>query len=49
MDRLGKAHEFVSYGGTGHAFLNDTRPTYRPDAAKDAWRRCVEWLSRHSK
>jgi len=49
MDRLSKAHEFVSYDGAGHAFLNDTRPTYRPDAAQDAWRRCIDWLSRYSK
>ena len=49
MDRLSKAHEFVSYDGAGHAFLNDTRPTFRPDAAQDAWRRCIDWLSRYSK
>lgn len=48
MNRLGKVHEFVSYDGAGHAFLNDTRPSYREVAAQDAWRRCVEWLERHS-
>jgi carboxymethylenebutenolidase len=48
LTRLGKVHEFVSYDGAGHAFLNDTRPTYRPEAARDAWQRCVNWLNKHS-
>jgi carboxymethylenebutenolidase len=47
MSRLRKRHEFKSYPGAGHAFLNEDRPSYRPDAAADAWRRCVEWLERH--
>ncbi len=25
------------YDGAPHSFFNDTRPSYRPDAAKDAW------------
>ena len=45
--RLGKAHEFVSYPGAGHAFLNEARPSFRAEAAEGAWKRCVDWLERH--
>ena len=44
MSRLGKAHEFHSYPGAGHAFMNEARPSYREAAARDAWERCVAWL-----
>lgn len=36
------------YPGAGHAFFNDTRvDAYRREAARDAWRRCVEFLRVH--
>jgi carboxymethylenebutenolidase len=47
LTRLSRLHEFVSYEGAGHAFLNASRPSYRPEAAADAWRRCVAWLRLH--
>lgn len=47
LKRLGKVHEFKSYAGAGHAFLNEDRPSYRPEAAADAWQRCLDWLGRH--
>jgi carboxymethylenebutenolidase len=47
MTRLGRAHEFHGYDGAGHAFLNQKRPSYREEAATDAWGRCVAWLHRH--
>ncbi len=47
LERLGRAHEFVSYPGAGHAFLNQARPSFRAEAAADAWSRCVAWLRRH--
>jgi carboxymethylenebutenolidase len=47
MTRLGKAHEFHSYAGAGHAFLNESRPSYRPEAAADAWRHCLDWFGRY--
>jgi carboxymethylenebutenolidase len=38
--------EVVVYPGAGHAFMNDTRPdAYRPDAAANAWRRMVTFLT----
>ena len=35
----------ILYPGAGHAFMNDSRPdAYRPEAARDAWPRLVEFL-----
>jgi carboxymethylenebutenolidase len=31
------------------AFHADYRPSYRPEAAKDGWSRCLGWFSRHLK
>jgi carboxymethylenebutenolidase len=47
LTRLGKSHEFHSYAGAGHAFMNEGRPSFREDAATDAWQRCVAWFERH--
>jgi carboxymethylenebutenolidase len=47
LTRLGKPHEFRSYAGAGHAFMNEGRPSYRPEAAADAWERMVDWFRRH--
>ena len=34
------------YPGAGHAFFNDARPeAYRPDAAADAWKKTLAFLS----
>ncbi len=47
LTRLGKIHEFHSYPGAGHAFMNEGRPSYRPEAAQDAWQKCVAWFDRY--
>lgn len=47
MTRLDKPHEFHSYAGAGHAFMNETRPSYRPEASADAWTRAVDWFNRY--
>jgi carboxymethylenebutenolidase len=44
LARLGKPHEFHSYAGAGHAFMNEGRPSYRAEAAQDAWKKCVAWF-----
>ena len=49
LERTGKTFEFVSYPRAGHAFMSDTRESYRPEAAHMAWGRCLEWLSRYLK
>ena len=49
LEQSGKTFELVSYKGAGHAFMSDTRESYRPEAAQMAWGRCLEWLSRYLK
>jgi carboxymethylenebutenolidase len=44
-----KTAEFVLYPGAPHAFFADYRPGYRPDAAKDAWSRCLAWFTKYLK
>ena len=42
-----KGCEFVVYPDTGHAFHADYRPSYREAAAKDGWKRALEWFRQH--
>jgi carboxymethylenebutenolidase len=39
--------EIVIYPNAGHAFFADYRQSYRPEAAKDGWTRCVGWFHRY--
>ena len=34
------------YEGAPHSFFNDTKPSYRPEAARDAWERTIELFRR---
>ncbi len=47
LDQAGIKNEFHIYEGVGHAFFNDTRPSYNPEAAADAWVRTLAWLRDH--
>ncbi len=47
LSRCGKLHEFHSYAGAGHAFMNEGRPSYRAEAADDAWTKCIAWFDRY--
>jgi carboxymethylenebutenolidase len=47
LRKHGKKHEFHSYAGAGHAFMNEGRPSYREEAAGDAWEKCVRWFRMH--
>jgi len=47
LAKLGRPHEFHSYAGAGHAFMNEGRPSYRPEAAADAWAKCIAWFDKH--
>ncbi len=49
LKAAGKTAEFILYPGAPHAFFADYRPSYRPDAAKDAWRRCITWFNKQLK
>ena len=48
-----KAHktpvELFLYEGADHGFLAYTRPFYRPDDGKLAWRRTTEFLEKYLK
>jgi len=46
MDAAGKRFERVVYPDAGHAFMNDTRASYRVGAARDAWARTLAFLAR---
>lgn len=39
--------EVVRYPGAEHGFHCDARPSYHPEAAKDAWGRTLAWFDRH--
>ena len=47
MTEQGIPHEFHVYEGAPHAFFNDTRPSYRPEAARLAWERTITFLRKH--
>jgi carboxymethylenebutenolidase len=44
LTKHGKRHEFHTYPGVDHAFVNDTGKNYNRDAADDAMRRAVTFL-----
>jgi carboxymethylenebutenolidase len=47
LARQAQPFELVRYAGAGHAFLNDTRPAaFRPETARRAWARMLEFLRR---
>ena len=47
MRRAGVYFEHHIYPGAPHAFFNDTRRSYRADAARDAWARCLTFFAAH--
>jgi carboxymethylenebutenolidase len=50
LTRLGKPHEFYSYPGAGHAFMDFTNPDrYHREAAEAAWPRTLEFFAKHLK
>ncbi len=42
-------HEIHLYPHAGHAFFNDTRESYNPEAARDAWTRTLDWFRKYLK
>jgi carboxymethylenebutenolidase len=47
LTKMGKVHEFHSYAGAGHAFMNEGRPSYRPEASEDAWTKTIAWFDKY--
>jgi len=46
LREAGADYELRIYPDTGHAFFNDTRPSYRAPAARDAWARTLAFFAR---
>ena len=49
LTKYGKVFDIKTYPGVPHAFFNDTRESYRPEAAKDAWKRTLEFYEKNLK
>jgi carboxymethylenebutenolidase len=47
MKAADRTAEFVIYPEAPHAFHADYRPSYRAEAARDAWHRCIEWFRKY--
>jgi carboxymethylenebutenolidase len=43
----GKPSEIVVYPNTPHGFNADYRPSYRPQQARDGWKRMLAWFKQH--
>ena len=46
LTKHGKDFTFHEYDGAGHAFFNDTRPSYHVGAARDSFARLLAFLGR---
>ncbi|HLK98699.1 MAG TPA: dienelactone hydrolase family protein [Hymenobacter sp.] len=40
-------HDIKIYPGAGHSFMNDSGPSFRHDAAADAWQRTLAFFETH--
>lgn len=47
LKQLGKNAEVIVYEGADHGFFCDQRPSYKKDAAEDAWRRTLALFDKH--
>lgn len=49
FNNKGLENEIHVYEGAGHAFFNNTRDSYNPEAAADAWQRTLDWFGQRLK
>jgi carboxymethylenebutenolidase len=49
LEKAGKSAEVYIYPGAGHAFMHEGRPSYHPDAARQAWARTLSFLQKYLK
>ncbi len=49
FNNKGLENEIRVYEGAGHAFFNNTRDSYNPEAAADAWQRTLDWFGQRLK
>ena len=48
LKAAGKTAEFHEYPGAPHGFVADYRPSYRKEAAEDAWNRMIGWFKKYN-
>jgi carboxymethylenebutenolidase len=49
LTKYGKKFDIKIYPGAPHAFFNDTKESYRHEAAKDAWERTLNFFNKQLK
>lgn len=49
LQKSGKPAEIYLYRGAGHAFMNESRPSFHPDAARVAWARTLAFFQKYLK
>jgi carboxymethylenebutenolidase len=49
LTKAGVPHEGHVYPRANHGFHNDTTPRYDEAAAKEAWRRTLDWFDKYVK
>ena len=47
LKAAGKTAEFKIYPGAPHGFHADYRPSYRKEAAEDAWGEMIGWFKKY--
>jgi carboxymethylenebutenolidase len=47
LARFNKSHEFFSYAGASHAFMDSTKESYRRHADEASWPRTLNFFSRY--
>jgi carboxymethylenebutenolidase len=47
LKAAGKTAEFHEYPGAPHGFVADYRPSYRKEAAEDAWNKMIAWFKKN--
>ena len=47
LTKYAKTFDIKTYPGAPHGFFNDTRESYRPEAAKDAWERTLKFYDKY--
>ena len=48
LKAAGKTAEFKNYPGAPHGFHADYRPSYRKEAADDAWKQMTDWFKKNN-
>ena len=49
LTRLRKPHQFFTYPGAAHAFMDPASPSYRKAASQAAWARTLDFFKVHLK